>query len=164
MSYECSSARILLRFILITPLLRLVFTSQAVLAVNETIPVPVSLGLTSRDDDALHVQVVFDDVLQEVPDKVNISFGYVKECVLILAMPNAVLFMDLMKTHNVASGLTMKIMGYDVLQTGLTVPETYSSCVCGNMLHGNSGGTSSCVRIERERKKLVASGPLKSVP
>lgn len=84
MNCERSGARIFLHFILIAPIIRLAFASQAVLIVNETIQVPVSLGLTSRDDDALHVQVVFDEVLQEVSDKVNMSFGYVKECVCLL--------------------------------------------------------------------------------
>lgn len=81
MSYESSRIRILLPFILIAPILSLAFASQAVFSVNETILVPVSLGLTSRDEDALYVQVVFDEVLQKVSDKVNMSFGYVKECV-----------------------------------------------------------------------------------
>lgn len=82
MVYEHSSARILLSFVLITPVLRLAFASQVALAVGETIKVPVSLGVTSRDDDALYVQVVFDNVLKKVSDKVNVTFGYVKECVL----------------------------------------------------------------------------------
>lgn len=81
MLYEYSSARILLSFVSITPVLRLAFASQTVFAVNETIKVPVSLGVTSRDDDALYVQVVFDDVLEKVSDKVNMTFGYIKECV-----------------------------------------------------------------------------------
>lgn len=84
MVYEFSSARILLCFILITPILRFAFASQAVFATNETIKVPVSLGVTSRDDDSLYVQIVFDDVLKEISDKVNMSFGYIKECVFSL--------------------------------------------------------------------------------
>lgn len=79
MSYERS--RILLHFILIGAIFQLAFASQAAFAVNGTMPVSVNLGLTSRDDDALYVQVVFDQVLQKVSDKVNMSFGYVKECV-----------------------------------------------------------------------------------
>ena len=82
MSYEHS--RILLHFILISSVIQLAFASQAVLAQNQTTQVPVSLGLISRDDDSLYVQVVFDLVLQEVSDKVNMSFGYVKECVLTI--------------------------------------------------------------------------------
>jgi len=79
------------------------------------------LGVTSRDDDALHVQIVFDEVLHEVSDKVNMSFGYIKECVYSLcATPS----MNLMRAPNVASGLTMNSMGYDVLQTGSIVRET----------------------------------------
>jgi len=78
-SYQWSNARVLLHFILMAPILQLALASQAVLAVNKTIRVPVSLGLTSRDDDALYVQIVFDEVLQEVSDKVNMSFGYVKD-------------------------------------------------------------------------------------
>jgi len=81
MLYEFSSPQILLHFILITPILQLVFASQAVFAANESIKVPVSLGVTSRDDDALYVQVVFDKVLEEVSNKVNMTFAYVKECV-----------------------------------------------------------------------------------
>ena len=84
MVYELPGARIFLCFTLITPILRFVFASQAVFATNETIKVPVSLGVTSRDDDSLYVQIVFDNVLKEVSDKVNMSFGYVKECVFSL--------------------------------------------------------------------------------
>ena len=79
-----SSARILLSFILITSVLQLAFASQAVFTANETIKVPVTLGVTSRDDDSLYVQIVFDEVLKHVSDKVNMTFGYVKECVLLL--------------------------------------------------------------------------------
>ena len=81
MVYELSGARILLCFTLITLHLRFAFASQAIFVANETIKVPVSLGVTSRDDDALYVQIVFDNVLKEVSDRVNMSFGYVKECV-----------------------------------------------------------------------------------
>lgn len=81
MVYELSSARILLHFTLITPILRFASASQTIFVANETIKVPVSLGVTSRDDDTLYVQVVFDQVLKEVSDKVNMTFGYVKECV-----------------------------------------------------------------------------------
>jgi hypothetical protein len=84
MLHEYSSPRILLPFILITPVLQLAFASQAVFATNETIRVPVTLGVTSRDDDSLYVQIVFDEVLKHVSDKVNMTFGYVKECVLLL--------------------------------------------------------------------------------
>jgi len=76
---ELSSGRILLPFVLITPILRLVFASQEVFSGNETIKVPVSLGVTSRDDDALYVQEVFDKVLKEVSNKVNMTFAYVKD-------------------------------------------------------------------------------------
>ena len=82
MGYGLSSARILLRFTLITAILRFTSASQAIFVANETIKVPVNLGVTSRDDDALYVQIVFDNVLKEVSDKMNMSFGYVKECVL----------------------------------------------------------------------------------
>lgn len=160
MSYECSSLRTLLHFILIAPILGLAFASQAVLAVNKTIQVPVSLGLTSRDGDALKVQVVFDEVLFKVSDKVNMSFGYVKEWVYLL---HATPFVDLTRMHNAASGLMMNNMEYDVLQTGSIVRETYNSYACGGTLPGNSGGTLSCVKIERERRKLVGSGLPRSV-
>jgi len=64
-----------------TPVLQLAFASQTIFTVNETVKVPVVLGVTSRDEDALYVQLVFDRVLKEVSDKVNMSFGYVKEWV-----------------------------------------------------------------------------------
>ena len=83
MPCERSSARILLSFILITPVLQLAFASQAVFAATGTISVPVSLGVTSRDDDTLYVQIVFDKVLKQVSDKVNMTFAYVKECVVL---------------------------------------------------------------------------------
>jgi hypothetical protein len=106
MSYALS--RILLHLTLITPILRFAFASQAAFAVHETIQVPVSLGLSSRDVDALHVQLVFDEVLEKVSDKVNMSFGYVKECVYL---QYAVLHVNLTRKHNVASGLMMNSMG-----------------------------------------------------
>jgi hypothetical protein len=84
MLHEYSSPWILLSFILITPVLQLAFASQAVFAANETIRVPVTLGVASRDDDSLYVQIVFDEVLKHVSDKVNMTFGYVKECVRLL--------------------------------------------------------------------------------
>jgi len=82
MLYGLSSTRALLPFILITPTLQLAFASQVIFVGNE-IKVPVSLGVTSRDDDALYVQVIFDKVLKEVPNKVNMSFAYIKECVFL---------------------------------------------------------------------------------
>ena len=84
MVYELSSARIFLHFILITLILRFASASQAIFVAEETIKVPVSLGVTSRDDDALYVQVVFDNVLKKVSNKVNLTFGYIKECVFLL--------------------------------------------------------------------------------
>lgn len=84
MIYEHSNTRILLCLTLIAPIIQLALASQVAFAANETILVPVSLGVTSRDDDALYVQTVFDDVLKEVWTKVNMSFGYVKECVCLL--------------------------------------------------------------------------------
>ena len=113
MLYERSSAWVLLSFILITPILPLVSASQVVFAANGTIRVPVSLGVTSRDDDSLYVQIVFDKVLKQVSDKVNLTFAYVKECVFLSCD-------GVHKSHeiNLASGLMMKSTGCDVLQTG----------------------------------------------
>lgn len=152
MSYERS--KLLLHFTLIGTIFQLAFGSQATFAVNRTIPVSVNLGLTSRDDDALYVQVVFDQVLQKVSDKVNMSFGYVKECVHLLRETPS---MSLMRTHNIASGLMMNSMGCGVLPTGLTVRGTCNSYVCTNMLHSKSGGTLSCVKTKRERMESVTS-------
>ncbi|KAF9651163.1 hypothetical protein BDM02DRAFT_3178974 [Thelephora ganbajun] len=76
---ERSTARTLLYFILISPFLRPALASQAVFPVNKAIKVSVSLGVASRDDNALFVQTVFDKVLEEVSDKVNMTFGYVKD-------------------------------------------------------------------------------------
>jgi len=84
MVYELSSARILSHFALVTLIFRFVSASQAIFFANEAVKVPISLGVTSRDDDALYVQIVFDSVLKEVSDKVNMNFGYVKECVFSL--------------------------------------------------------------------------------
>lgn len=84
MVHELSSARILLYFILITPILQVASASQAIFVASEIIKVPVTLGVTSRDEDALYVQIVFDNVLKEVSDKVNMTFGYIKECVFLL--------------------------------------------------------------------------------
>ena len=151
MVYELSSARILSYFVLITPILQLALASQMIFAVNETIKVPVVLGVTSRDEDALYVQLVFDQVLEKVSDKVNMSFEYVKECVRFL--PYTMLFANLTRTYNVASGLMTSSTGCDVLQTGSTARGTCSNCVCANMLLSNSGGTLSCVKTERGRRK-----------
>jgi hypothetical protein len=155
MSYELPSGRILLHFILITQILQLSFASQAVFTVNGTIQVPVSLGVTSRDDDALYVQTVFDEVLNKVSGKVNMSFGYVKECV---HLQYATLPINLMRTHNIAYHRMMSNMGCGVLQTGSIARETCNSCACTSTLHRNSGGTLSCVKTKRERMKLAASG------
>ena len=84
MVYELSSARILLHFALVTLIFRFASASQAIFFANDAVKVPISLGVTSRDDDALYVQIVFDSVLKEVSDKVDMSFGYVKECVFSL--------------------------------------------------------------------------------
>lgn len=148
MLYNHSSARILLSLVLISPLLRFAFASQEVLVVNETIKVPVSLGVTSRDDDALYVQIVFDNVLKQVSDKVNMTFGYVKECVLRCMRCSSQILLEL------ASGLMMSGTGCDVLQIGLTVRGMCNSYVCANTLHSRSGGILSCVKIKRERRKL----------
>lgn len=157
---ERPSARILLSFVLITPILQLAFASQAVFAANGTRKVPVSLGVTSRDNDALYVQIVFDAVLKQVSDKVNMTFAYVKECVLLLS---AVLFTNLTGAHDVVSGLMMRGMGSDALQTGSTARGTCNSYACANTLHSKNGGTSSCVKIERERRRLVTWKPPRSV-
>jgi len=161
MPYERSSARMLLSFILITPILRLAFASQAVFAANATIRVPVSLGITSRDGDALYVQTVFDKVLKQVSDKVDMNFAYVKECVFLLyLMPST----NLMRAHNVASGPTTRSTGCGVLQTGWTARVTCNSCACANIPRSRSGGISSCVKTERERRKLVNWKSPRSVP
>lgn len=160
MVHELSSAQILSYLIIITPILQLAFASQAVFAVNETIKVPVSLGVTSKDDDALYVQVVFDNVLKQVSNKVNMTFGYVKECVFLSYMMQPT---NLMKTRDVVSGLMTSSTGCDVLQTGLTVRETYNSCACVNTLHNSSGGTLSCVKTERERRRSGTSKRPRSV-
>ena len=153
-------SRILLRLTLITQILRFAFASQAAFAVNETIQVPVSLGLTSRDLDALHVQLVFDEVLEEVSDKVNMSFGYVKECVYL---QYAVSHVNLTRKYNAASGLMMNSMGCGVLQTGSIVREIHSNYVCTNMLHKTSGGNSLCAKTKKERMKSDVSGLPKNV-
>ena len=158
MVHKLSNARILSYLIIITPVLQLAFASQAVFAINEPIKVPVSLGVTSKDDDALYVQVVFDNVLKQVSNKVNMTFGYVKECVFL---PYAMQPINLM---NVASGLMMSSTGSDVLQTGSTVRGTCNSCACANTLHNSSGGTLSCVKTERERRKSGTSKRHRNVP
>lgn len=135
---SCGRSVILLCFIVIIPILQLAFASQAAFTVNETVPVPVSLGLTSRDDDALHVQTVFDEVLQEVSDRVNMSFGYVKECVHLLCKTQST---NLTRALNSAFHLMTNNMEYDALQTGSTVRGMCNNYVCTSTLHKNSGGT-----------------------
>ena len=159
MLYERSSARVLLPFVLMTSILPLAFASQAVLAGNQTIRVPVSLGVTSRDDDALYVQTVFDKVLKQVSDKVNMTFAYVKECVFF------VICGAVYKSHEnncIVSGPMMKNTGCDVLQTGSTARGTCNSSACVSTLHSRSGGISSCAKTERERRRLAAWKPPRS--
>jgi len=160
MLYERSNARVLLSLILITPILPLGLASQAVFAANQTIRVPVSLGVTSKDDDALYVQTVFDKVLKQVSDKVNMTFAYVKEYVFFV-ISGAV-----HRSHGnnyIASGPMMKSMGSDVLQTGSTARGTCNSSACGSTPHSRNGGILSCVKTERERRKLATWKPPRSV-